>query len=160
MNPADILGAALSAPRLTEAACRGLHWMADLDTNSPAETVDRAESICRSCPVLQQCAQWIDQLDPWDRPSGYVAGRLLGVPPPPKLRADPTADDRWLADYMRSRRGRVMGEQVVAAGRAAGIAESRLRAARRRIGATVVAANTAMATSWQLPGSTGEEVAS
>ena len=126
-------------PRLERAACRGAEWMADLNDHSPEGKIERAEAICHSCPARAACAAWVDGLDPHLRPAGYAAGQLLGLPPaPPRVKADPVDDQRWLATYLGGRSGHAApAEQVVTAAAAAGIPESRLRRARKGCGVTV-----------------------
>jgi hypothetical protein len=137
----DLMSAAGSTPYLESAACRSEVWMADLTDRSPEDMLDGAEAVCHRCPrdTAAACAAWVDRLEPHLRPAGYAAGRLLGQPPaPPRLKADPADDPRWLAAYLGGRPGHAApAEQVVAAASAAGIPESRLRRARKRCGVTV-----------------------
>jgi hypothetical protein len=68
---AGILDAIAAAPDL-----RGLcAWQWDLfdQVDDPA-AVEQAIGLCRQCPVLAQCAQWVASLPPRRRPVGVVAG--------------------------------------------------------------------------------------
>ena len=31
---------------------------------------------CQRCPMLQTCGDWLDSLQPWQKPTGVTAGRL------------------------------------------------------------------------------------
>ncbi|GAA1071971.1 hypothetical protein [Tsukamurella spumae] len=67
-------------PKFDGAACAG---RGDLfDPVEPDEHPDDAEyrttaaaQLCRTCPALVDCAQWIDGLTPARRPAGTIAGR-------------------------------------------------------------------------------------
>jgi hypothetical protein len=131
----DLMSAAGATPRLERAACRGATWMADLGEKSDPDALERAEATCYRCPQRAACSAWVDRLEPHMRPAGYAAGRLLGLPPaPPKVKRDPADDDRWLREHLVRRGGRVVAEQVLAAGVAAGIPETRLKRVRVRAG--------------------------
>jgi len=139
-NWADLLAAAGTTPRLDGAACRGRPELFDLDANAAAADLDRAKAICDTvCPAQPACTAWVASTPPHLRPAGVVAGELLGPPPPqPRATVGPAADEAWLRDYLGRRRGsRAVAEQVVAAALADGVPETRLRAARRRLGVTV-----------------------
>jgi hypothetical protein len=137
---ADLAACLAAVPRLERAACRGRPELFDLTADSPASAIDRAKGICDTvCQAQPACAAWVASTLPHLRPAGVVAGELYGPPPaPPKPKSDPAADERWLRDYLGRRRGgRAVAEQVVAAALANGVPETRLRAARRRLGVTV-----------------------
>jgi hypothetical protein len=137
-------------PHLERAACRGENWMADLNDKSRPDDLARAEAVCHRCVARLACVAWVDELVPHLRPAGYAAGRLLGLPPaPPRLKPEPSEDARWLAAYLGARRGRVPVAQAVSAAAGAGIADNRIRAAKRHIGVQVNTSNGA--TFWLLP---------
>lgn len=77
----DLLGAMRRAPKLADAACRGMWAVFDPAEHGedPADTADRhhgAITLCRSCPALDACEQWFNDLPPRLRPIGVVAGRI------------------------------------------------------------------------------------
>jgi len=137
---AELATCVAAVPRLERAACRGRADLFDLRSDSPAASIARAKTICDTvCQAQPACAAWVASTPPHLRPAGVVAGELLGEPPAaPRAKVDPAADQAWLRAYLgRPRGGRVATEQVLAAARAAGIHDTRARAARRRIGARV-----------------------
>lgn len=67
------------APALDGAACTGRgHLFDDRQTEETIGTwrhrASHATSICRSCPVLASCREWLESLAPDRRPHGVVAG--------------------------------------------------------------------------------------
>lgn len=75
----DLLAALAGAPSLPGARCRG---SALFDERGHDETEDiaaqrhlQAIGLCRLCPSLGPCRQWVDSLPKAKRPSGVVAGR-------------------------------------------------------------------------------------
>ena len=67
-------------PGLDGAACTGRGAL--FDPIEPDEHPDDAEyrttaaaQLCRTCPALVDCAQWIDSLPAARRPAGTIAGR-------------------------------------------------------------------------------------
>ena len=77
-----LAGLALGVPALPDASCRGSTlWdpaAEDENRDEVAYRLSRALVICRGCPCLTECRQWFDGLPKYDRPSGVVAGRLVG----------------------------------------------------------------------------------
>lgn len=75
---AEHLGA---IPDLEGAACRGRHTQFDQPEplNDPHARARLASAVseCQSCPVLTACGEWVDELQPRQRPAGVVAGRLF-----------------------------------------------------------------------------------
>jgi len=68
-----------TVPRLPGAACVGHHELFDLlpaGTRNPDywEQTAAALQLCRGCPALQACKQWLVSLASAARPSGVVAG--------------------------------------------------------------------------------------
>lgn len=47
------------------------------DGDGSQEELEQAASVCRACPLLAQCSDWLGSLRPSRRPSGIVAGRRL-----------------------------------------------------------------------------------
>jgi WhiB family redox-sensing transcriptional regulator len=68
-------------PELPNAACRGHAELFD----AAGRHTDHSYAIrlCHQCPALAACHAWLGGLDPYQRPSGVVAGRLQ---PPPRAR--------------------------------------------------------------------------
>src|SRR6185312_7706559 len=104
-------------PDLHGAACRGHAEVFDVaDRHDPG--IAQARSICRSCPALQDCRDWLASLPRPMRPSGVIAGRYLGPPPLPQyvpVPREPSAPDRaivWLRGYLAEHGGAVLGGQV------------------------------------------------
>jgi hypothetical protein len=123
-------------PNLHDAACRATPELFDVTNGHDRQGISRAKAVCQSCPVLEDCRDWLTSLPRPVRPSGVVAGRFIGpppLPPPyvPRPRA-PSAPDRatdWLRGYL-AERGAVLGGQVIADAAAAGFSVSTLRKAR------------------------------
>lgn len=81
----DLLVLFTSAPRLPQAACRGLS--AEFDERHEGEhqadadhRFNAAIRVCQQCPELIRCRAWFDSLAPQDRPPGVVAG-VIHRPP-------------------------------------------------------------------------------
>jgi|GEM_PF-3489846 len=146
-DAADAITALLAGvPRLPGASCHGDSRTFDLEPDADREDVDYAIEICKACPALTACREWVRSLPPEQRPSGVVAGRLLAPPKPAPLareqrpqrpsridhpELDAAADD-WLAQYLE--RGPVLAADVKAAARRAGIGCNRLYRAANRLG--------------------------
>lgn len=73
----DLAGALAGVPLLEGARCKGRPERFDLDIRSGREAIDWATYTCGACPALRKCRAWVDSLEPRQRPSGVVAGRLL-----------------------------------------------------------------------------------
>jgi hypothetical protein len=71
MNLDELLAAMGSAPKLTGAACRGHHELFDNGDHQA-----QALALCRECPALHDCTQWLAGLPRSRRPHGVVAGQL------------------------------------------------------------------------------------
>jgi WhiB family transcriptional regulator, redox-sensing transcriptional regulator len=61
-----------SLPRFDRPACKGRHELFDASTASDAA---EAQRICRSCPALGQCRDWLSSLPSRRRPIGVVAAQ-------------------------------------------------------------------------------------
>lgn len=82
MTPVGSLFAALGCPVLPGAKCRGRPHLFD-----PPRKGERSENValrhaqaamlCRSCPSLTACRDWLDSLTPSRRPTGVVAGQIV-----------------------------------------------------------------------------------
>jgi hypothetical protein len=122
-------------PDLHDAACRGRAGEFDIENGRrDKRAVTRAKAICQSCPVFDDCRDWLAGLPPRARPSGVIAGRYY---PPPRLEPlrpprGPNACDRatdWLRAYL-AEHGPVISTQVAADAAAAGFSVSTLYKAR------------------------------
>ncbi len=130
----------VQVPVLGAAACVGRHEM--FDTTDPADPRAReAAGICRACPELTACGQWLNSLPLRARPTGTVAGvflekpgargrRLPIRPAPVTVSADAQT---WLAARLAS--GPVPAARVYADAAAAGFGKTTTRHARHAIGA-------------------------
>ena len=126
-------------PPLRDAACRDRTEVFDVRDGRDHKAIQQAQAICRECPVLQRCTEWLDGLPKFRRPSGVVAGRFV---PPPRLRPltekkpqPPTKCDRavdWLANYLAD--GPVLSTALRADAVRAGIELHNLARARRYLG--------------------------
>jgi Transcription factor WhiB len=128
-------------PRLPDAACKGRGDEFDVTNGRDRQAIARAKAICQSCPVFEDCRDWLAGLPPRERPSGVVAGRYYA---PPRLRPwrprPPNACARavvWLRDYMAAH-GSVSSGQVAADAVAAGISVSTLHKARVELNVRLV----------------------
>jgi hypothetical protein len=68
----------IGMPYLEGAACTGCPNTMDGNNTHDVMT---GLGVCRACPVLQQCCDWVASLGPRDRRSvlsGVVAGRVWG----------------------------------------------------------------------------------
>lgn len=78
----DLLDSLAGIPRLPGALCRGHHDVFDPPWSEHEDKTDREQRIafalklCRSCPALASCTQWLDSLPPKQRPHGVVAGQV------------------------------------------------------------------------------------
>lgn len=85
MNLTDLLGALAGVPRLDGARCVGRATLFDPQRDrenwrAAAERHQAAQAICRDCPALARCRDWLDGLPKSDRPPGVVAAQLLDTP--------------------------------------------------------------------------------
>lgn len=67
-------------PHLPGARCRGHGELFDEHpTDDPRwkQTTERALAVCASCPALGPCEDWLRRLEPYQRPRGVVAGRII-----------------------------------------------------------------------------------
>lgn len=67
---------------LPGAACTGRWELFDPPTRGepPATTRHRhtqALALCHTCPALDRCRDWLDQLPPNQKPAGVVAGTTI-----------------------------------------------------------------------------------
>ncbi len=81
------------AADLPGAACRGRAQEFDADRDGESrdgreDRLDGAVAICRQCPALTDCADWLDRLPRRRWPTGVVAGRVIEATPAgtPRLR--------------------------------------------------------------------------
>ena len=81
----QLLGALSGIPDLDGAACIGL-WEA-FDPPEHGESATDVEyrhsaalHLCRTCPTLADCRQWLDRLPRSKKPHGVVAGRVITEP--------------------------------------------------------------------------------
>lgn len=67
-----LLAAIGAAPDLERGLCA---WQWDLfdNTEDPA-AVEQAVELCRQCPALNRCSDWLAGLPPRRRPIGVIAG--------------------------------------------------------------------------------------
>jgi WhiB family transcriptional regulator, redox-sensing transcriptional regulator len=72
-----MVGYVANVPPLPQAACKNQPWMADLESGSPPELIERAKETCRRCPALDACRRWIDSTPKRLRPAGVAAGELM-----------------------------------------------------------------------------------
>jgi WhiB family redox-sensing transcriptional regulator len=63
------------APRLPGALCTGRPELFDGDDTAAREA---AAALCRACPSLAACRQWVRSLPRSSRPPGVVAGPISG----------------------------------------------------------------------------------
>jgi hypothetical protein len=153
-------------PHLPGAACRGRPEWFDLESDDDPELIERAELVCRSCPALVRCTDWIKATPQRRRPSGVVAGKLRKPPQPQKPRppkpkpvrplnplrptmADAAAD--WLTEHMRSVGGSGEAVEIKAAARLAGFTAQTLNTGAKRLG--IIRTRSGQRTfTWRLPG--------
>lgn len=68
-------------PRLPGARCRGRSGLFDRTVPGVASRTEAARArrealrLCRDCPALRACGDWLDSLEPPHRPRGVIAGR-------------------------------------------------------------------------------------
>ena len=72
----------LAAPSLSGALCTDEWELFDRasggnDRIALAQAREVALSLCRSCPCLRRCSDWLDCLPLHDRPHGVVAGQVV-----------------------------------------------------------------------------------
>lgn len=80
---ADLAAAIGVAPALRGARCRGRSHLFDCgEPHEPAELVAQrhaqALSLCRACPSLGPCSEWLDSLPRSNKPLGVIAGQVHG----------------------------------------------------------------------------------
>lgn len=80
-TPADLFAALIGAPSLPGAACAGRWSLFDApepgaDPDDAAYRQQVALRLCRTCPALTRCAEWVDSLPKSKRPTGVIAGQL------------------------------------------------------------------------------------
>lgn len=78
----ELLADLAAAPRLPDAACRGLGELFDRAAGkSQAKDTREARTValdlCHACPTLHGCRAWLDGLPPDQRPLGVVAGQIV-----------------------------------------------------------------------------------
>ena len=81
-----LTGLGAGVPELRGARCAGSPQV--WDPQGEGEDVDdwryrrdAARRLCRGCPALQACGEWLDSIDdPEQKPLGVVAGRLVRRP--------------------------------------------------------------------------------
>ncbi|WP_006247217.1 hypothetical protein [Mycolicibacterium tusciae] len=61
-------------PHLPGARCREHAGLFDSDDESGNA---KALSLCAECPALDACEEWLERLEPYQRPRGVVAGRVI-----------------------------------------------------------------------------------
>jgi Transcription factor WhiB len=71
---AGIIEALAGAPNLERGLCVW-NWHLFDETDDPA-AVDQAIGLCRQCPVLAQCAEYVASLPARKRPVGVIAGEV------------------------------------------------------------------------------------
>jgi hypothetical protein len=151
---AALAGAMAGTPHLPGAACRGVTWLADLDdTTSDPDDLAAGRAICHTCPALADCQAWIASLPPDRLPGGMVAAELRQPGKPVVI-----DEDAWLARYFARRGGPVEAARVLADAKTAGVGQTRLRRAGRRLGIRSTRGERGRAI-WQLP-TDAEQVAS
>jgi hypothetical protein len=151
MNPVDVLAAMSGTPKLHGAACRGRPEVFDLNEHSDPELIERAKLVCGSCPALPACREWVDGLPAHLRPSGVVAGRLLSASTRSTTARPPVDAGVWLAGFLADR-GPTRPADVIAAARAVGIGEHRLRAAARALPVRLTGPKHGRSSTWAPPG--------
>lgn len=62
------------APHLPGARCVGQHD--EFDVFDDDDIVEACQFVCKRCPALQACEDYIDGLKPSQRPFGVVAGQV------------------------------------------------------------------------------------
>jgi hypothetical protein len=78
---AELFADLAAVPRLRGARCRGQSELFDRTIPTlafrPVAAQARREAlqVCRECPALRACRDWLDGLAPIDRPAGVIAGR-------------------------------------------------------------------------------------
>jgi WhiB family redox-sensing transcriptional regulator len=88
---------ARSIPNLPDAACKR-RWRVFDEQDDPTIHPDirrrleaTAIGICRTCPALNPCRQWLDSLPSDQRPYGVTAGRIRRSRPRRNTREENTA---------------------------------------------------------------------
>jgi WhiB family redox-sensing transcriptional regulator len=78
---AELLDDLARVPHLPGARCRGQSELFDRTVGGAAPRIEvmrarrEALRVCRDCPALQACADWVDTIPPFLRPRSVVAGR-------------------------------------------------------------------------------------
>lgn len=90
-NLDGLLGALMGAPHLPGARCVGRHQLFDPpgDHEPPERVTERhtaATHLCRNCPALASCEQWVDSLPRTRRPPGVTGGVYRDHPSDAKRR--------------------------------------------------------------------------
>lgn len=73
---------ASAAPVFEDAKCVGQHDLFDAaepgeDRDQALTRLQEARTLCRSCPALAACGDWLQALPRSQRPGGVVAGRVV-----------------------------------------------------------------------------------
>jgi hypothetical protein len=95
---------AQAIPELPGARCRGRHELFDLappweDDDTRRYRTDAAKRLCGACPALIACGTWFDGLEPSDRPSGVIAGRLYN---PRRAKSEIEAERKEMEEEMNT----------------------------------------------------------
>jgi hypothetical protein len=72
---AAALAKVFTTPQLPGARCVGRWEMFDPDGDDDQH--QQAMALCRNCPALTRCSDWLESLQPQQRPHGVIAGRLI-----------------------------------------------------------------------------------
>lgn len=81
MNMDELLGALAGTPILPGARCRGRPHLFDAAPPGEPDEVTEARhlqalGLCRACPALARCGDYLISLPPSKRPSGVIAGQI------------------------------------------------------------------------------------
>ena len=76
----SLAGLMAGVPHLSGARCRGLSALFDVE-DAADPRAEQAVELCRGCPALKSCGDWVASLPPKHRPAGVVAGQLPPSPP-------------------------------------------------------------------------------
>lgn len=84
-NLDSLLFALAGCPSLPGARCRGKGHLFDPaaigeQANTVAARHAQAIALCRGCPALTRCTDWLNSLEPKHKPDGVIAGQLRSNP--------------------------------------------------------------------------------